>query len=240
MSLANIGLGYLAGVLTILSPCVLPLLPIVLGSALSAHRFGMAALTAGLVLSFAGVGLFIATIGFSIGLDDGFFRSFSAIVLGVLGVVMLSGALQRRFAGATAAFGDRANILLGRLKLDGLGGQFVVGVILGAVWGPCVGPTLGAASLLAAQGKDLASVGLTMAAFALGAATPLAIIGSLSREALKRWRGRLASAGGTGKTLLGAAALIVAVMILTGGDRGLEAFLVDSSPDWLTDLSTRF
>lgn len=69
LSAASIGLGFLAGVLSTLSPCVLPLLPMVLGPASSAHRFGVPALAAGLVTSFVAVGLFVATIGFSIGPD---------------------------------------------------------------------------------------------------------------------------------------------------------------------------
>jgi len=58
-----------AGVLSTLSPCVLPLLPVVLGTAVSQHRFGPVALAGGLAVSFVAIGLFVATIGFSIGLD---------------------------------------------------------------------------------------------------------------------------------------------------------------------------
>ena len=57
------GLAFLAGLLTVLSPCVLPLLPIVFGSAASAHRLGPVALTAGVAISFVAIGLFIATMG---------------------------------------------------------------------------------------------------------------------------------------------------------------------------------
>jgi cytochrome c-type biogenesis protein len=240
MPVGSAGFGFLAGVLSTLSPCVLPLLPIVLGGAVAAHRFGMAALAMGLVLSFTGVGLFVATVGFSIGLDGTVFRTLSAILLAGLGIVLLSGALQQRFAVATEGLGDEANTLLARLSPSGLGGQLVIGLILGAVWSPCVGPTLGAASVLAAQGKDLGSVAVVMVAFGLGAALPLVIVGSLSGEALKCWRGRMMSAGKTGNHLLGAGALAVAALILTGADRSLETILVNASPAWLTGLTTQF
>ena len=65
IGLGSLGLGLLAGVLSTLSPCVLPLLPLVLGGAAAAHRYGRLALAAGLVVSFVGVGMFVATIGFS-------------------------------------------------------------------------------------------------------------------------------------------------------------------------------
>jgi len=234
------GFGFVAGVLSTLSPCVLPLLPLVLGPAMAAHRLGIATLAAGLVTSFVGVGLFVATIGFSAGLDGDVFRSISAVLLGIMGIVLLSGALQQRFAVATAGVSDAGNRLIQRLTPTGLGGQFVLGLLLGAVWSPCVGPTLGAASVLAAQGRDLASVASVMVAFGLGTAVPLLAVGSLSRQALMRWRGRMMSAGKTGKLILGGGALAVAALILTGAEHALEGALVAASPAWLTDLTTRF
>ena len=236
----SIGFGFFAGLLSTLSPCVLPLLPLVLGGAATAHRYGMAGLAAGLVLSFVGVGLFVATIGFSIGLDGDVFRIAAAVLLAGLGVVLLSGTLQQRFAVAASGIGDVGNRLLTRLSPAGLGGQVVVGLVLGAIWSPCVGPTLGAASVLASQGKDVGVVAAVMAAFGLGAALPLIAVGTLSREAMKRWRGRMIGAGQAGKNLLGGGALLVAMLILTGWDKALEAALVARSPQWLTDLTTRF
>jgi cytochrome c biogenesis protein CcdA len=228
----SIGLGFLAGLLSTLSPCVLPLLPLVLGGAVAAHRHGVAALTAGLVVSFVGIGLFVATLGFSIGLDGDWFRRVSAVLLAGIGLVLLSGRLQERLAA-----GDR---LLRRLSPGGVSGLFLIGLVLGAAWSPCVGPTLGAASLLAAQGRDLGTVALVMAAFGVGTAVPLLAIGLLSREALRRWRGRLADAGRRGRQALGALAVTIGALVLTGYDRPLEALLVAASPAWLTGLTTRF
>ena len=105
---------------------------------------------------------------------------------------------------------------------------------------PCVGPTLGAASVLAAQGKDIGRVALTMIAFGIGAAAPLIALGMLSREALMRWRDRLLQAGKGGKHSLGALLLFVGVLIVSGLDKRLETVIVDASPAWLTHLTTRF
>jgi hypothetical protein len=79
-----------------------------------------------------------------------------------------------------------------------------------------------------------------MIAFGIGAALPLLAIGLMSREALLRWRGRMLSAGSGGKAAMGALLLGVGVLILTGLDKRIEAMLVDLSPDWLTQLTTRF
>jgi cytochrome c-type biogenesis protein len=240
MPFGSIAFGFVAGILSTLSPCVLPLLPLILGSATASHRLGLSALAAGVVLSFVGIGLFVATIGFSVGLDGEVFRDIGAVLLAALGAILLSDALQRRFALAAGGIGNAGNRAMAGLSFNGLGGQFLLGLLLGAIWSPCVGPTLGAASVLAAQGHDLGSVAMVMIAFGLGTAIPLLLIGFLSREALSRWRGRLLTAGKTGKLLLGGTALAVAAMILTGLDRSLETVLVAASPEWLTDLTTRF
>src|SRR5215470_9579158 len=151
MTVASLGLAFVAGVLSILSPCVLPLIPIVLGTAASQQRLGPVALAIGLAVSFVAVGLFVATIGYSIGVDAGVFRAASATVL-------LVPRLQARLALASGPIANWTDQRFGNAHGNGIAGQFWVGVLLGAAWSPCVGPTLGAASLLAAQGRDLPQV----------------------------------------------------------------------------------
>jgi cytochrome c-type biogenesis protein len=240
MTAGALGLAFLAGVLTVLSPCVLPLLPIVLGAAASQHRLGPLALAGGLALSFTAIGLFVATIGFAAGLDTGFFRTVSAVLLIGVGLVLLVPRLQEQFALAAAPVSNWAGGYADNFTPGGLGGQFGLGLLLGAVWSPCVGPTLGAASVLAAKGENLPQVALTMLAFGVGAALPLLLLGILSREALMRWRSRLMEGGKAGKTALGLILVAVGLLVATGLDKRLEAILVEASPDWLTQLTTRF
>jgi cytochrome c-type biogenesis protein len=236
----GIALALLAGTLSVLSPCVLPLIPIVLGAAVGEHRFGPAALAAGLALSFVTIGLFVATIGFSIGLDLDVFRSVAAVLLIVMGAVLLIPCVQAQVAAAAGPVGNWMQAQAGEVPGRGLRKQFTVGVLLGAVWSPCVGPTLGAASLLAARAENLGLVALTMFAFGIGAALPLLLIGMMSREAMSRWRGRLLAAGQGGKAAMGAILVATGLLILSGLDKRLEAILVAASPAWLTDLTTRF
>ena len=234
------GLALLAGLLSVLSPCVLPLLPLVLGAAATEHRLGPVALAAGLALSFVAIGLFVATIGFAIGLDGDVFRKLAALVLLVLGLVLIVPAAQNRLAFAAGPVSNWAEQRFGGVSTAGLTGQFAVGLLLGAVWSPCVGPTLGAASLLAAQGRDLASVAFTMLLFGLGAALPLVALGMLSREILMRWRERMLGLGRGLKAALGVVLVGTSGVILSGYDRALETALVNASPDWLTALTTRY
>ena len=235
-----LGLALLAGVLTTLSPCVLPLIPVVVGAAAAEHRYGPLALAGGLALSFVAIGLFVATIGFSIGLDGGVFRLAGAILMIAIGAVLVAPNLQTRLAAAGGPAADWAERRFGGFSTSGLQGQFGVGLLLGAVWSPCVGPTLGAASLLAAQGKNLGEVALTMALFGLGASAPMLALGLLAREALMRLRGSLSAFGKSAKAALGVLMILFGAIIFSGADKGLETALVNASPQWLTDLTTKF
>ena len=238
----SIALAFAAGTLSVLSPCVLPILPLVLGAAASKERWGPVALAAGLAASFVVIGMFVATAGFAIGLDADVFRYVAAVLIVAIGVVLLLPGFQARLAVAGGPIANWVDGHLGSAVSAGSGvpGQFWAGVLLGAVWSPCVGPTLGAASLLAAQGRDLSQAVVVMFVFGLGAALPLLALGLLSREAMIRWRHRLASAGAGAKAGLGAVFVGMGVLVLTGLDKPIEAMLVDLSPQWLTDLTTRF
>lgn len=236
--LGTYGIGFAAGSLSVLSPCVLPLVPILIGTAASAHRRGPLALAAGLTLSFAVIGVLIASAGVSLGLDQTVFRNIAASMLLAFGLLLLSTGLQERFAVAASGASSAGQGLLARLPLDGLSGQFVLGLLLGVVWTPCVGPTLGATITLASQGQQLAQVMLMMALFGLGAGLPLVILGSLSRAAIQRLRGRLLAAGQQGKKVLGAVMLLLAVFILSGLDKRIENWMLDTAPPWLTRIGT--
>jgi cytochrome c-type biogenesis protein len=237
---ATYGLGLVAGALSTLSPCVLPLLPVLIASAVNAHRWGAAALGAGLALSFAIIGIFLATVGVSLGLDPDTFRTAGAVILAIFGLILVVPQLQNVFASATGALSNTGNALLGRVTFEGFPGQFLVGLLLGVVWSPCVGPTLGAATTLASQGRDLGQIALLMLIFGVGAAAPMVLLGSLSRASLTKVRGRLLNAGKVGRQGLGMVMLGLGILIVTGLDKSLEAWVLDRTPDWLTAVATRF
>jgi cytochrome c-type biogenesis protein len=239
MAFGTLALAFVAGLLSILSPCVLPILPIVLGAAASEHRWGPAVLAAGVAVSFVAIGLFAATIGYSIGLDAGLFRNVAAALMITVGVVLLVPRLQERLAIAGTPLAAWADDYFGDARQSGPGGQMAVGLLLGAVWSPCVGPTLGAASILAAQGRDLGEVAATMLAFGFGAALPLVLVGLLSRQTLVRWQARLIAGGAGAKATFALVLVAVGALVLSGLDKRIETGLVDISPQWLTDITKR-
>ncbi|MDN7181572.1 cytochrome c biogenesis CcdA family protein [Caballeronia sp. SEWSISQ10-4 2] len=231
-------LGFVAGAASVLSPCVLPLIPILIASALSKHRFGTLALAGGLGLSFAAVGTVLANLGANAGLDPELFRRVAAALMTVFGIVMLSTRLSARFSMWSARVGNVGQGALSSLSGDGLASQFGIGLVLGLVWSPCVGPTLGAATTLAAQGSHLGQIAVLMMVFGLGAGAPLVVLGGVSRASLQRSRGLLASLGRVSKTALGMLFVALGVVVLLGYDRNIESVLLSVSPMWLTRLTT--
>jgi cytochrome c biogenesis protein CcdA len=205
---------------------------------LAKHRFGVIALAGGLAISFAGVGIFLATLGASAALDPEVLRRGAASLMVFFGFVMLSGTLQRAFSRLSSIIGTRGQQALDDVKGNGLFGQVMVGLLLGFVWTPCVGPTLGAATSLAAQGQDIGHIAILMALFGLGAALPLVLLGTISRVSLVKMRGTLAAWGNTARWTLGALFVAMGTIVVTGVDRQLETLLLSVSPAWLTALTT--
>ena len=235
-----LGLSFLAGILSTLSPCVVPLLPLLVVGATSAHAFGLVALTIGLVVSYVAVGMFVATVGMQVGVDGELFRTIAAALLIIVGLVLVSGKLQERFAMSTASVGNRGHSLIARITPRGTHRAIHPWPAARRGLESVRRTTLGAAVLLASQGKDLGQVAKVMTAFGVGAAVPLLGLGLLSRELFVMWRGRMMRASKMGKRVLGGVAILLGLVMATGFDRPLEAMLIDASPDWLTDLTTKY
>lgn len=240
MSTANLAFGFLAGSLSTLSPCVLPLLPVLLGGALQQHRLAPLALAGGLGLSFTAVGLFVASLGFAVDIDGGTIRFVAAGLMVAFGAILVSVQLQRLFAWIAGPLTGGANGLLARMSGDGLAGQFLLGLLLGAVWSPCAGPTLGAAIGLAAQSGTAAQAAAVMVFFSLGATAPMLALSYGSRQALSLRRVKLARLAELAKPVMGAMLLLVGLLILSGLDKMIETRLTDAMPSWLVNLTTRF
>jgi cytochrome c biogenesis protein CcdA len=230
-------LAYIAGLLTLINPCVLPVLPIVLASALQAGRAGPVALVAGMSSAFVAVGLAVASFGPAIGLTDRVMATAGALMMGAFGLTMVLPALGTRFATATAGLAQGADRRMGTAPSASLGGQFAGGALLGAVWSPCIGPTLGAAIALASSGGSLVAAGVTMTAFATGVATVMLAIAFGARAALARNRARMQALATRARPILGWAFVAVALLILSGGTQAIERAALRILPNWLQDLS---
>ena len=229
--------AYLAGTLTLINPCVLPLLPVVIAAAFQGSRAGPLMLAIGLTLSFAVIGVGVTAFGHLVGIDDMSINRLAAVLMVLFGVVLLVPRAQALLARAASPLASRANVGIDRVQGAGAAGQLAVGVLLGAVWSPCVGPTLGGAIALAASGENLGQVGVTMLAFGIGVSTVLMALAYGSREILAARRERLMSWMPWAKPVMGATLLVVGVAVFFHLDRMIESRLLDLMPYWLIDLS---
>ena len=226
--------AYGAGLLTLINPCVLPVLPIVLASALQASPRGPALLAAGMSLSFVVLGLLVTAGGRALGLTAETVADAGAVAMVLFGLVLLLPVANRSFALATAGLAARADA---RMGAPGERGQFAGGMLLGAVWSPCIGPTLGGAIALASQGEGLVQAGAVMVAFAAGVSTLILGIGHGLRAALVRNRAAMQRIATAAKPLLGAVFVAVGLALLFRLHHMAEAWAIETLPAWLIDLS---
>jgi cytochrome c biogenesis protein CcdA len=160
-----------------------------------------------------------------------------ALLMVAVGVILVVPMFARRFEAATAGMAAGADTRMNHVDASGLKGQFIGGLLLGAVWSPCIGPTLGGAISLASQGSNLGYVTLIMACFALGVSTLILGLGMGARETLRARTQKLRVLAAKSKPILGVTFIAVGLMLYFKFHYVIEGWLLDIMPIWLQDLS---
>lgn len=237
LSVPQMGLSLFAGSLTTLSPCVFPLLPLVLGGALQGNRFSPVAMGAGMIASFAGIGMLLGALGPALGIDADAIRTGGAVMLIAFTLIMLIPALGARFTQWMLPIASTANAASAKLDGGSLFGALLLGGVLGLVWSPCSGPLLGSALTLVASEGGVVRGGFVLGIFGLGAAVPLVAVAYASRSGFLRVRdwvlARIEQVRYGFALLLGA----MGIAILTGGDKWLESQILNWLPDAWVNLT---
>jgi len=234
LELASIPLALIAGVLSIVSPCVWPLVPIVMASAADKGSSGPIYLALGLSSAFAVAGSLLTFLLLNAGLNPDAFRGFAAVLLVVIGLILMVKPLADWISLHLSLLSSKMNV--GNSNASSTVGQFGVGMLLGLVWLPCVGPTLGAAIALASVGQDMGIAFFTMFAFGLGTASALLVAALLSGKLLGMLRPGLFANVARAKMMLGALLLLLGLLVLTGFDKALETYALQYLPDWALSL----
>jgi cytochrome c biogenesis protein CcdA len=229
--------AYLAGLLTLINPCVLPVLPIVLATSLQADRRAPMALAFGMSMSFVTLGLGVASLGPAFGITEEAVGRAAALLMIGFGAVMLVPALGGRFALATSGLAARADAGLSATASGGLGQQVLGGVLLGAVWSPCIGPTLGAAIAMASQGENLLRAGAIMGSFALGVSTLILLIAYGARQWLRRNMALMRTIAERSKPVLGIVFILIGLGLWFRVNHAIDVWMIENLPAWLVDLS---
>lgn len=225
-------LAIVAGFLTILAPCILPILPFLLGTSGGKSALRPLMIIVGFTASFSLLGAAFATAGSVLGISNGAFRTFAVVLLLAFGLALLweSGyekimarlqpVLQRWSAKVSGGATGRTDAWSGLL----------VGVSLGLVWTPCAGPILGSILTLASRTADYVTTLLLLFAYSLGAGVPMFAIAYGGQ----RLRLRMLGAGKWQHVLnkvFGALVVAMALLILTGYDMTVQAWLIQFYPD---------
>jgi cytochrome c biogenesis protein CcdA len=240
ISLTHLGLSLVAGSLTTLSPCVFPLLPLVLGGAVQNNRLAPLAMGLGMATSFALIGVFLGALGPALDIDADSVRGFGAWLLIVFGLVMLVPVLNQRFTQWLAPIASSANDASARLDGSSLGGALLLGAILGLVWSPCSGPLLASALTLVASEGGAWRGGLILGLFGIGAAIPLVTVAYASRRGFNVLRGWVLTRIDGIKKAFGILILVAGVAIMSGADKWLEAKVLGVLPDVWVRATTLF
>jgi len=230
-------LALAAGFLTVLAPCILPVLPIILGTGARASRGRPLFVVLGFVLSFSVIGAAFATAGTFLGISQDAIRIVAVVLLSLFGLSLLfEGTYQKM----TARVSQSLTRLGGKMSSGSVGktgawSGLPVGISLGLVWTPCAGPILGTILTLAATRHDFATTAILFAAYAVGAGIPMLGIAYGGGWILARLRKIGAKAELLNK-LFGLLVLATAIAIAFGFDRTVQAYLVQFYPSGILPL----
>ena len=224
--------AFLGGLVTILSPCILPILPVVLSSSLTGGKKRPLGVVAGFIISFTFFTLFLSLIVKSLGIPADFLRSFSIIVIALFGIGLLLPnfqALLERLFTTFSRFSPKLN------QNSGFSGGLLIGASIGLIWTPCVGPILASIISLAITGSVSGQAALITFSYSLGTAIPMLAIVYGGRNLLNKvpWLTR--------NTLnlqkaFGVLMILVALAIFFNFDRKFQTYILDKFPNYGTGL----
>ncbi|MBI4080553.1 MAG: cytochrome c biogenesis protein DipZ [Candidatus Levybacteria bacterium] len=238
-----IAFAFLAGVITILSPCILPILPIVLTSSIGGQNTGKSrpmGVVVGFILSFTFFTLFLSTIVRLSGISADTLRFISVLVIGGFGVSLLIPQFQvfverlfSKLAGFMPSTQNKNSLPAGR---QGFGGGLLIGLSVGLLWTPCVGPILASVISLAITGTVSFDAFLITLAYAFGTAIPMFLIMLGGQNALRRVPWLLSNLGNIQK-LFGALMILTAIGIFFNVDRKFQTFVLNTFPQYGVGLT---
>lgn len=226
--------AFLSGLVTILAPCIWPLLPIILSSTI-AHRGKLRPLgiTLGIMLSFSIFTLSISFLVNALHIDTNIIRITAVIILVFLGIMMIVPALSKLLEGFVSKLSGQVggNVQQG----SGFGGGFILGLALGIIWSPCAGPILAAIATLAALGKVSTMVIAITISYIIGVGIPLLLFAYGGQIVVKKTR-FLSSQTGRIQQIFGVILLITAVAIYTN----YSTTLLNNFPDLSSNFNSLF
>ncbi len=228
--------SFIAGVVTVLSPCILPILPIILTSSIGGINKGKArplGVVSGFVLSFTFFTLFLSTIVKLIGIPADSLRLFSIIVIAGFGFSLLVPKFQEIIE---KMFSKLASFMPVSQNRQGFSGGLIIGLSVGLLWTPCVGPILASVITLAITGSVTFESFLITLAYSFGTAIPMFLIILGGQNTFKRIPWLLNNLVHIQK-VFGIIMILTSIAIFFNIDRKFQTFVLDTFPQYGTGLT---
>jgi len=237
---ASVGITYAAGMLTALSPCVLPLMPIVVGGAIQRHRAAPLWMGVGMTTAFALAGWIVGALGPAIGLDGVWLHQAAAWCLILFGFALWFEPLAQSISRFVQPLAASANRLAGSVGHETPITALFFGGLLGLAWSPCAGPMLVSSLALVASGQDALLGAVLLGLFGLGAATPLVLAAYASRQGFDRLRAWANERGNDLQRGFGLLAMASGAFLATGLDKAIATWVLGWLPESWLMLITRY
>lgn len=222
---------FISGLITILAPCIWPLLPIILSTTATGGHRKPIGVVLGIAISFGVLTLSLSYIIRIIPFDPDVLRFISVLIIGFLGLTLLVPALARSLEGVVSRLSGRfAEKFVGQNN-NGFWGGFITGTALGIIWTPCAGPILATIATLAATNSVNASIILVTVVYMIGVSIPLLLFALAGRwfftksRVMSKYTGRI-------QQVFGVILILTAILIFTNYDKTLQAKLLDYFPSY--------
>ncbi len=202
-------IAFSAGIVSILSPCVLPLIPAVMTYSTGKGRFRPLAIVLGLSLSFTSMGIAVSALGMVFIGYVYHLRIAAALIIIFLGLYMLFESLERKLLTLKSRVLPSLNL---PVPSSGVAGGFILGLSLGIAWVPCIGPILGTILVLVAIKASLFYGAVMLFIYSLGLGIPMLVIGYVTKSSIQL--GKFARYGAAIKRVTGAVLIIVGIYML--------------------------
>lgn len=226
--------SFIAGIVTVLSPCILPILPVILSSGIGGGRSKPTGVILGFIISFSFFTLFLSFIVNQTGISAANLRLISVFIILFFGISLIVPKIQNVFEilfSKLSYFAPRSD------NKKGLVGGVLIGMSLGLLWTPCVGPILAAVISLAITNKVTATAAIITLAYSIGTAIPMFVIMVTGRNLFNKLPWLLANTGKIQK-LFGVLMIMTGIAVLTNFDRKFQSFILDTFPQYGVSLTS--